>query len=108
MEAVKAVTDQSFALEVLQSAKPVVVDFWADWCVPCRKVGVVLNDLASTDLADKVTFVKVDIDANPALTTRYQVMSVPTITVFKNGEPVNSVTGLRPKSELKRMIESAI
>lgn len=109
MGSAKAVTDATFDAEVLRSPKPVVVDFWAEWCVPCRKIDAVLDDLAaSPELAGQVTFVKVDTDNNPDITRKYQVMSVPTITVFKNGEPVGSVTGARPKSELFRMIQSAV
>jgi thioredoxin 1 len=105
--AAKQVTDASFAQDVLESDKPVLVDFWAEWCAPCRKVDVLLNEIAG-DLADKVTIVKMDIDANPETTRTYQVMSVPTLTVFKKGEPVQSIIGARPKSDLLRLIESAL
>jgi len=103
----KAVTDATFIEDVLKSDKPVLVDFWAEWCAPCRKVDVLLNEIAG-DLADKVTIVKMDIDANPDTTRTYQVMSVPTLTVFKSGEPVQSIIGARPKSDLLRLIESAL
>lgn len=108
MGAARAVTDATFATDVLQSDKPVIVDFWAEWCTPCRKLDATINQLAATELAEKVVFVKVDIDANPEITRTYQVMSVPTVTVFKGGEPVQSVTGARPKSDLVRMIESVL
>ncbi len=107
-EGLKPVTDATFAAEVLQSDKPVVVDFWAEWCVPCRKVHTLFNELAGTELGTRVRFVKVDIDANPEISRTYQVMSVPTITIFKNGEPVQSVSGARPKGQLVRMIEDAL
>ena len=108
MAAARAVTDATFATEVLQSRKPVIVDFWAEWCMPCRKIDSTLSQLAATDLADKVEFVKIDIDANPETTRAYQVMSVPTVTVFKGGEPVQSITGARPKNDLQRMIEAVL
>jgi thioredoxin 1 len=102
----KAVTDATFSIEVLQADRPVLVDFWAEWCAPCRKVAPLLEELAA-ELGDKVEIVKLDIDANPEVTRAYQVMSVPTLTVFKGGRPVNSVVGARPKGDLMRLIESA-
>ncbi len=107
MGATKAVTDATFTSDVLQSDKPVLVDFWAEWCAPCRKVEPLLNEIA-VELADKVTIVKLDIDANPETTRAYQVMSVPTLTVFKGGQPVQSIIGARPKGDLLRMIEAAL
>jgi thioredoxin 1 len=103
----KAVTDATFAVDVLKSDKPVLVDFWAEWCAPCRKVEPLLNEIA-VELADKVTIVKLDIDSNPETTRTYQVMSVPTLTVFKDGEPVQSIIGARPKSDLLRLIQAAL
>jgi thioredoxin 1 len=107
MGTTKAVTDATFASDVLESDKPVLVDFWAEWCAPCRKVEPLLNEIA-VELADKVTIVKLDIDANPETTRAYQVMSVPTLTVFKGGQPVQSIIGARPKGDLLRLIESAL
>ena len=107
MGSTKAVTDATFTADVLKSDKPVLVDFWAEWCAPCRKVEPLLNEIA-VELADKVTIVKLDIDSNPETTRAYQVMSVPTLTVFKDGEPVQSIIGARPKGDLLRMIESAL
>lgn len=108
MGAAKAVTDATFAADVLRSSKPVVVDFWAEWCTSCRRVDTMITTLAATDFADSVSFVKLDIDANPNVTHKYQVMTVPTVIVFRDGEPVGSITGARPRGELVRLIESAL
>jgi thioredoxin 1 len=107
MGATKAVTDATFVSEVLQSETPVLVDFWAEWCGPCLRVAPVLEELAS-ELGDKVKVVKVDIDANPNTARDYAILSVPTLTVFKGGRPVQSVAGARPKGDLLRLIETAL
>jgi thioredoxin 1 len=104
--ATKAVTDANFVSDVLQSDRPVLGDFWAEWCAPCRKVEPVLEEIAN-ELGDKVSIVKLNIDENPETARAYRVMSVPTLTVFKDGQPVQSVAGARPKSDLVRLIESA-
>jgi thioredoxin 1 len=103
----KHVTDATFAADVLKSDKPVLVDFWAEWCHPCRKVAPLLEEIAK-EMGDQVEIVKLDIDANPEVTRTYQVMSVPTLTVFKGGEPVRSLVGAHPKGALLRLIESAL
>jgi len=103
----RSVTDATFVRDVLQSDKPVLVDFWAEWCAPCRKVEPLLMEIA-TELADRVEIVKLNIDENPETAMAYRVMSVPTLTIFKGGEPVQSVAGARPKGDLLRFIESAI
>jgi len=107
MGVTKAVTDETFVNEVLQSETPVLVDFWADWCGPCLRVAPVLEEIAS-ELGDKVKIVKLDIDANPDTARDYAVLSVPTLTVFKGGQPVRSVAGARPKGDLLRLIESVL
>ena len=104
---IKDVTDATFAAEVLSAPRPVLVDFWAEWCMPCRKIHVMLDEIAGTELGEKVTIVKMNIDENPNTSLKYQVMSLPTLTIFKNGEPVGSV-GAKPKTELIRFIESAV
>ncbi|OLB75491.1 MAG: thioredoxin [Actinobacteria bacterium 13_2_20CM_2_71_6] len=107
MGATKAVTDETFVSEVLQSDTPVLVDFWAEWCGPCLRVAPVLEEIAN-EMGDKVKIVKLDIDANPNTARDYRVLSVPTLTVFKDGQPVQSVAGARPKGDLVRLIESAL
>jgi thioredoxin 1 len=107
MGATKAVTDATFISEVLQADTPVLVDFWAEWCGPCLRVAPVLEEIAK-EMGDKVKIVKLDIDANPNTARDYQVLSVPTLTVFKGGQPVQSVAGARPKGDLVRLIESAL
>ena len=104
----KVVTEQTFAADVLHSDKPVLVDFWAEWCVPCKKVDPLLAEIADSDLGSQVEIVKVNIDENPQIAMQYQVMSVPTLTIFKGGERVNSVAGAKPKSFLVNFIESAL
>jgi thioredoxin 1 len=105
--ATKAVTDATFDAEVLQSDTPVLVDFWAEWCGPCLRVAPVLEEIAG-ELGNKIKIVKLDIDANPNTARDYRVMSVPTLTIFKGGQPVKSVAGARPKGELVRLIESSL
>jgi thioredoxin 1 len=93
------VTDKSFADAVLNSDKPVLVDFWATWCGPCRMVAPVLEEIAS-EHKDKITVAKLDVDANPAVARDYQVLSIPTLMVFKGGEKVKQIVGAKPKAAL--------
>ena len=104
----KVVTDKTFDADVLKSDKPVLVDFWAEWCVPCKKVDPLLAEIADSELGSQVEIVKVNIDENPQTALAYQVMSVPTLAIFKGGERVNSVAGAKPKSFLVNFIESAL
>jgi thioredoxin 1 len=98
------VTDESFETDVLGAGKPVVVDFWAPWCGPCKAIGPALEELAAA--TDKVEFVKLDIDANPETANRYAVLSIPTVILFEGGEPRESVFGARPKKHFQKSFAS--
>ncbi|MGH3899144.1 MAG: thioredoxin [Pseudonocardiaceae bacterium] len=93
------VTDKSFADDVLGSDKPVLVDFWATWCGPCKQVAPVLEEIAS-EHRDKITVAKMDIDANPSTPRDYQIMSIPTMILFSKGEKVKQIVGAKPKAAL--------
>jgi thioredoxin 1 len=94
------VTDESFEADVLRAENPVVVDFWAPWCVPCKAIVPALEELAAA--TDTVEFVKLDIDANPKTADRYGVLSIPTVILFAEGEPRESVFGARPKKHFEK------
>ncbi|MBW8487065.1 thioredoxin [Actinomadura parmotrematis] len=97
----KAVTDADFATEVLKSGKPVLVDFWAEWCGPCRMVAPILEEI-SQEHGDKLEIVKLNTDENPATATEYQIMQIPNLLVFKDGEVVKQILGAKPKAALVR------
>ncbi len=102
-----SINDIDFDQKVLQAKSPVLVEFWATWCRPCQMVAPILDDLAEKYTA-KIDFVKVDVDQNPKTPARYNVMSIPTILIFKNGQPVSHIVGLRPKEELKRSLDAVL
>jgi thioredoxin 1 len=94
------VTDETFEAEVLGSERPVVVDFWAPWCGPCKAVHPVLEQLAET--SERAEFVKVDIDANPVAASHYDVLSIPTVILFADGEARETLVGARPRGHYER------
>jgi thioredoxin 1 len=101
------VNDNNFEQEVLQADKPVLVDFWAPWCGPCRMVAPIVEEL-STEYDGKVEFVKVNTDDNPNTAVKYGIRSIPTLLVFKDGEPVGQIVGFRPKSDLKQRLDAVV
>lgn len=102
-----AITDETFAGEVLEHGKPVLVDFWARWCPPCRMISPVLAEIAR-ERADELTVVSINTDENPVSMRDYQVMSLPTIMLFRDGEPVKAFVGARPKARLLSEVDAAL
>jgi len=102
-----AVSDSNFEQTVLKSGTAVLVDFWAPWCKPCLMMAPVLEEIAE-EYSGKMTVAKVDVDQNPATAARYNIMSIPTLIIFKQGKPISHLVGFRPKSELKQALDAAL
>ena len=98
------ITEENFENEVLNSDKPVLVDFWAQWCGPCRMLGPIIEEIAN-DYEGKVKVGKVNVDEQPNLASKYGIASIPTVIVFKNGKPEKTLVGLRSKNEIDNMIK---
>lgn len=105
--ATKKITDQSFATDVINAGGPVLVDFWAEWCGPCKMIGPSLEEI-SDELAGKVTIAKINIDENPDAPSKYGVRGIPTMILFKNGTPAATKVGAAPKSALKGWLEGEL
>jgi len=103
--ATKAITDASFEQDVLKADGPVLVDFWAEWCGPCKMIGPALEEI-SDELGEKVTIAKLNIDDSPDAPGKYGVRGIPTMILFNNGEPVETKVGAAPKSQLKSWLEN--
>jgi len=101
------IEEAKFEELVLKSKTPMMVDFWAPWCGPCRMVEPVVNELAA-DYDGKVGFVRVNVDNNPKIAGQYGIMSIPTLMVFKDGQPVSNIVGFRPKAELKKSLDMVL
>lgn len=101
------ITDETFEKEVLQSDIPVVVDFWATWCGPCKMIAPILEEIAS-EFGDKVKIAKLDVDSNNSTAGKYNIMSIPSLLFFKKGEIVDQVVGAIPKAQLTQKIETVI
>jgi thioredoxin 1 len=105
--AVGKVSDATFETEVLQANGPVVVDFWAEWCGPCRMIAPALEEIAGA-MGDKVKIVKLNVDENPNTAAKYGIMSIPTLMLFKNGEIASRQVGAAPKQKLQQWISGAV
>ncbi len=101
------IDDSNFDQTVLQSKTPVLVDFWATWCRPCLMVAPILDELAE-EYNGRIIIARVDVDQNPKTAARYSIMSIPTLLIFKKGEPISNIVGFRPKEELKRSLDAAL
>jgi thioredoxin 1 len=102
-----AVGDKEFDEKVLKNTKPVLVDFWAEWCVPCKMIGPIVDDLAN-ELEGKMEFAKVDVDSSPMTAVKYGIRSIPALIIFKGGKPVDQIVGAVPKSHLKKKIDAVL
>lgn len=107
MANVQEVSDNTFETEVLKSDEPVLVDFWAPWCGPCRMVAPIVEELAG-EYQGRVKFYKLNTDENPQVSTRYGIRSIPTLLVFKGGEAKSPIVGFRPKGELKKRLDEVL
>ncbi|MDI4664260.1 thioredoxin [Xanthobacter autotrophicus] len=105
--AVEKVSDQSFEQDVLKSGAPVIVDFWAEWCGPCRMVAPILEEV-SGEMGEKIRIVKLNVDENPATASKYGIMSIPTLLLFKDGKIASRQVGAAPKAKLVQWINGAI
>jgi thioredoxin 1 len=106
-ESITEISDSSFDSEVIQSGKPVLVDFWAPWCGPCKAIGPIIEEL-SGEFGDKIKFAKCNVDDNPVSPSKFGIKAIPTLIFFKQGKIVDQITGMVPKSKLQQTINSLL
>ncbi|MEJ0062244.1 MAG: thioredoxin TrxA [Alphaproteobacteria bacterium] len=106
-QSTKTITDASFDQDVLKSGEPVLVDFWAEWCGPCKQIGPVLEELAA-DMKGKITVAKLNVDDNPMTASKFGIRSIPTLMLFKGGELAATKVGGMPKAQLQQWVESVV
>lgn len=104
---VKTVSEKDFKTNVLDAARPVLVDFWAVWCGPCKMIAPLVDELAG-EYKDRIEFAKVNVDEAPMVASSYNVMSIPTLIVFKGGKPFEQVVGYRPKKDIQKLLDKAL
>ena len=107
MSNAKKVTDQNFNEEVIESSRPVLVDFWAEWCGPCKMIAPSLEELAN-DYKDSIDVAKLNVDENPNIASDFSIRSIPTLLIFKDGSPVSQIVGAVPKSTIKSKIDEVL
>ncbi|WP_026918091.1 thioredoxin [Gordonia shandongensis] len=107
MSNIVTVSDDTFTSEVIESSKPILVDFWATWCGPCKMIAPVLEEIADAN-SDKITIAKVDVDKNPNVARDYQIMSIPTMMLFSEGKPVKTIMGAKPKAAILRELADVL
>ena len=103
-EHILQVSDDSFEADVLKASEPVLVDFWAEWCGPCKTLGPILDDVAK-EIGEKATILKVNVDDNPELAQKFGIRGIPTMILFKNGQATKTLVGVQPKDEIKKSLE---
>jgi thioredoxin 1 len=107
MAEVLEITDQNFEAEILRSDKPAIVDFWAEWCAPCRAIAPIVKDLAAR-YGDKVKIAKMNVDENPATPGSYSVRAIPTVLAFRGGQVVDQLSGARPKAAFEELVQKVL